>query len=142
MFGNKRFKAIEERLANLEQFEKSVSTICENYFATNEKGELSFSTGCTADKFYQFVKSVNDRVSKFERAIADGELVSKEWHDEQVAHLQDENEKLKDEIASDNDEIACKDDQIDKLNAVIKTQEKEIKELSKTKTATAKGGKK
>ena len=100
MFLNKKMKAIEERLAKLEQFEKSVSTICDNYFATNEKHDLSFSTGCSADKFYHFVKSADDRISKFEKALADGELVSKEWHDEQVEHLQEENEELNKEYDS------------------------------------------
>ena len=80
MFWNKKMKAIEERLVKLEQFEKSVSTICDNYFATNEKHDLSFSTGCSADKFYHFVKSVDEKLKR-------------------LGKIEEENEELKAELA-------------------------------------------
>lgn len=146
MFYGKRIKALEEKVARFEQFEKSVCTIIDNYFATNEKHDLSFSTGDTADKFYHFVKSTDDRINKFENALADGELVSKEWHDEQVLHLQEKNEELKNlcaEYAKRCEELyniginAVKERQ-----SIIFEQSKEIETLAKAKTATAKGDKK
>ena len=78
MFWNKKAKAIEERLANLEQFEKSVSTICDNYFATNEKHDLSFSTGCSADKFYHFVKSVDEKLKRLGKIEKENEELKAE----------------------------------------------------------------
>lgn len=126
MFWNKKAKAIEERLANLEQFEKSVSTICDNYFATNEKHDLSFSTGCSADKFYHFVKSVDEKLKR-------------------LGKIEEENEVLKAELAKECEEhqqfCETAKKKVDEQQAVINAQEKEINELRKPKTATAKGGK-
>ena len=127
MFWNKKAKAIEERLAKLEQFEKSVSTICDNYFATNEKHDLSFSTGCSADKFYHFVKSVDEKLKR-------------------LGKIEEENEVLKAELAKECEEhqqfCETAKKKVDEQQAVINAQEKEINELRKPKTATAKGGKK
>ena len=127
MFWNKKAKAIEERLANLEQFEKSVSTICDNYFATNEKHDLSFSTGCSADKFYHFVKSVDEKLKR-------------------IGKIEEENEVLKAELAKECEEhqqfCETAKKKVDEQQAIINAQEKEINELRKPKTATAKGGKK
>lgn len=127
MFWNKKAKAIEERLANLEQFEKSVSTICENYFATNEKHDLSFSTGCSADKVYHFVKSVDEKLKR-------------------LGKIEEENEVLKAELAKECEEhqqfCETAKKKVDEQQAVINAQEKEINELRKPKTETAKGGKK
>ena len=127
MFWNKKMKAIEERLAKLEQFEKSVSIICDNYFATNEKHDLSFSTGCSADKFYHFVKSVDEKLKR-------------------LGKIEEENEVLKAELAKECEEhqqfCETAKKKVDEQQAVINAQEKEINELSKPKTATAKGGKK
>ena len=127
MFWNKKAKAIEERLANLEQFEKSVSTICDNYFATNEKHDLSFSTGCSADKFYHFVKSVDEKLKR-------------------LGKIEEENEVLKAELAKECEEhqqfCETAKKKVDEQQAVINAQEKEIQELRKPKTETAKGGKK
>lgn len=146
MFYGKKIKAIEKRLAKAEQFEKGVCTVIDNYFATNEKKDLKFSTDCVCDKFYHFVKSTDDRINKFENAIADGELVSKEWHDEQVLHLQEENEKLK--LLCNEYATRCKEiynigiNSVKEKQSIINAQEKEIKSLAKTKKSTAKGGKK
>ena len=127
MFWNKKMKAIEERLANLEQFEKSVSIICDNYFATNEKSDLSFSTGCSADKFYHFVKSVDEKLKR-------------------LGKIEEENEVLKAELAKECEEhqqfCETAKKKVDEQQAVINAQEKEINELSKPKTETAKGSKK
>lgn len=126
MFWNKKMKAIEERLAKLEQFEKSVSTICDNYFATNEKHDLNFSTGCSADKFYHFVKSVDEKLKR-------------------LGKIEEENEVLKAELAKECEEhqqfCETAKKKVDEQQAVINAQEKEINELRKPKTATAKGGK-
>ena len=138
MFWNKKMKAIEERLAKLEQFEKSVSTICDNYFATNEKHDLSFSTGCSADKFYHFVKSVDERLKELER-----ELIEKSCD---LELKRKENETLKAELVKECEEhqqfCETAKKKVDEQQAVINAQEKEINELRKPKTATAKGGKK
>lgn len=127
MFWNKKAKAIEERLANLEQFEKSVSTICDNYFATNEKHDLSFSTGCSADKFYHFVKSVDEKLKR-------------------LGKIEEENQVLKAELAKECEEhqqfCETAKKKVDEQQAVINAQEKEIQELRKPKAETAKGGKK
>lgn len=139
MFWNKKMKA---EIADLQAFEKGVCKIIDGYFKTNEQAEVRYSMDNAVDKFWHFVKSVDDRISKFEKALADGELVSKEWHDEQVLHLQEENEYLKgcaDQFLADYNN-AFK--QIEVQQAVIKEMEKEINELRKPKTATAKGGKK
>lgn len=62
MFYGKRIKALEEKVASFEQFEKSVCTIIDNYFATNEKKDLKFSTDCVCDKFYHFVMRVDEKL--------------------------------------------------------------------------------
>ena len=143
MFWNKKMKA---EIADLQAFEKGVCKIIDGYFKTNEKAEVRYSMDNAVDKFWHFVKSVDDRISKFEKALADGELVSKEWHDEQVLHLQEENETLKAELVKECEEhqqfCETAKKKVDEQQAVINAQEKEIKELRKPKTETAKGGKK
>lgn len=37
---------------------------------------------------------IYNRLAKWEDALEDGEIVGKEWHDEQVLHLQEENARL------------------------------------------------
>lgn len=128
MFG----KETKKRIADLETFEKGVCKIIDGYFKTNEQAEVCYSMDNAVDKFWHFVKSVDERISVFEKAIADGDLVSKEWHDEQVGHLENENKNLKIELAKE-----CEEQQ-----SIINAQEKEIEQLRKTKTATAKGGEK
>ena len=103
MFWNKKMKA---EIADLQAFEKGVCKIIDGYFKTNEQAEVRYSMDNAVDKFWHFVKSVDDRISKFEKALADGELVSKEWHDEQVLHLQEENEELKAELAKEKTETS------------------------------------
>ena len=143
MFGIKKMKA---EIADLQAFEKGVCKIIDGYFKTNAQAEVRYSMDNGVDKFWHFVKSVDDRISKFEKALADGELVSKEWHDEQVAHLQEENEALKEELAKECEEhqqfCETAKKKVDEQQAVINAQEKEINELRKPKTETAKGGKK
>lgn len=142
MFGIKKMKA---EIADLQAFEKGVCKIIDGYFKTNEQAEVRYSMDNGVDKFWHFVKSVDNRISKFEKALADGELVSKEWHDEQVGHLQEENEALKAELVKECEEhqqfCETAKKKVDEQQAVINAQEKEINELSKPKTATAKGGK-
>lgn len=143
MFWNKKMKA---EIADLQAFEKGVCKIIDGYFKTNAQAEVRYSMDNGVDKFWHFVKSVDDRISKFEKALADGELVSKEWHDEQVLHLQEENETLKAELVKECEEhqqfCETAKKKVDEQQAVINAQEKEINELRKPKTATAKGGKK
>lgn len=143
MFWNKKIRA---EIADLQVFEKGVCKIIDRYFKTNEQAEVRYSMDNGVDKFWHFVKSVDDRISKFEKVLADGELVSKEWHDEQVAHLQEENEELKAELVKEREEYKQFYETAKKKayeqQAIINAQEKEIKELRKPKTATAKGGKK
>ena len=120
MFWNKKAKAIEERLANLEQFEKSVSTICDNYFATNEKHDLSFSTGCSADKFYHFVKSVDEKLKRLgkieEESKAKDEIITA--REQEIKELAEERSALQIQLVAKN------------------------RESESAKNATAKGGKK
>ena len=143
MFWNKKMKA---EIADLQAFEKGVCKIIDGYFKTNEQAEVRYSMDKAVDKFWHFVKSVDDRISKFEKALADGELVSKEWHDEQLGHLQEENERLKTlcaEYGTRCEEIYNKGiSAVKERQEVINAQEKEIKDLRKAKTETAKGGKK
>ena len=143
MFWNKKMKA---EIADLQAFEKGVCKIIDGYFKTNEQAEVRYSMDNAVDKFWHFVKSVDDRISKFEKALADGELVSKEWHDEQVLHLQEENETLKAELVKECEEhqqfCETAKKKVDEQQAIINAQEKEIKDLRKPKTETAKGGKK
>lgn len=127
MFYGKKIKAIEKRLAKAEQFEKGVCTVIDNYFATNEKKELNFSTDCVCDKFYHFVMSVDEKLKA-------------------LAKLEEENTVLKDEIEKESSahqafvETAKK--KVDEQQAVINAQAKEIETLAKAKKSTAKGGKK
>ena len=128
MFNGKRIKALEEKVVRFEKFEKSVCTIIDNYFATNEKHDLSFSTGDTADKFYHFVKSVDE---KFKR----------------LGKIEEKNAGLKAQIAKEREEhkafceMAKK--KVDEQDAIINAQTKEIKELfAKTQKATEKRGQK
>jgi hypothetical protein len=57
----------KRRIEKLEQFEKSICTIIDNYFETNEKHDLDFSTDCSSDKFYHFVKSVDEKFKKLSK---------------------------------------------------------------------------
>lgn len=41
------------------------------------------------------IHRLQDENAEYDRKLEDGELVSKDWHDEQVIHLQTENEELK-----------------------------------------------
>ena len=143
MFGIKKMRA---EIADLQAFEKGVCKIVDGYFKTNEKAEVRYSMDNAVDKFWHFVKSVDDRISKFEKAVADGELVSKEWHDEQVGHLQEENERLKtlcaELVARCTEMYNIGINAVKERQEIINAQEKEIQELRKPKTETAKGGKK
>lgn len=127
MFYGKKIKAIEERLAKAEQFEKGVCTVIDNYFATNEKKELKFSTDCVCDKFYHFATSVDEKLKA-------------------LAKLKEENAVLKDEIAKECAEhqafVETAKKKVDEQQAIINAQAKEIETLAKAKTATAKGGQK
>jgi hypothetical protein len=127
MFYGKRIKEIEERLAKAEQFEKCVCTVIDNYFATNEKKDLKFSTDCVFDKFYHFVMSVDEKLKA-------------------LSKVDEENAVLKDEIAKEFKthqafvETAKK--KVDEQQAIINAQAKESEALAKAKKSTAKGGKK
>lgn len=137
MFYGKRIKAIEERLAKAEQFEKGVCTVIDNYFATNEKKDLKFSTDCVCDKFYHFVMSVDEKLKA-------------------LAKVERENVFLKCEIAKECVEhksfIEIAKTKVDEQNAIIHEQEQEIENLQRQiiaksreadrKIAQAKGGKK
>lgn len=120
MFWFKDKKAIEERLAKLEQFEKSVSTICDNYFATNEKHDLNFSTGCTADKFYHFVKSVDEKLKRL------GKIEEENKAKEEIITAREQEIK---ELAEERSAL--------QIQLIAKNRESE-----RAKTSTAKGGKK
>lgn len=100
MFWHKKMKAIENRLSELEQFEKSVSTICDNYFATNEKKDLKFSTGGAADKFYHFVQSVDDKLKRLDTLEED--LQAK---DVKILQLTKEVDSLQIDLIAKNREI-------------------------------------
>lgn len=73
---------------------------------------LSFKTECDAKIAYidgaaskiirvsqvlDFIKGLQSKLSEYERKLEDGELVSKEWHDEQVLHAESviEEQRLK-----------------------------------------------
>ncbi len=133
MFG----KETKKRIADLEAFEKGVCKIIDGYFKTNVQAEVRYSMDNAVDKFWHFVKSVDERLGKFEKALADGELVSKEWHDEQVLHLQEENETLKAEIAKECEEhkqfCETAKKKVDEQQAIIDKQAKEIETLAKAK---------
>lgn len=47
--------------------------------------------GCTDKNCYEIMKN---RLAELEDKLENGELVSKDWHDEQVLHLQEENTRL------------------------------------------------
>lgn len=120
MFYGNRIKAIEKRLAKAEQFEKGVCTVIDNYFATNEKKELKFSTDCVCDKFYHFVMSVDEKL----KALAKVEEESKA-KDEIIKAR----EKEIKEIAEERSAL--------QIQLIAKNREREM-----AKTTTAKGGKK
>lgn len=101
MFWNKRMEAIEKRLSNLEQFEKSVSTICDNYFAKNEKKALNFSTGGAADNFYHFVQSVDDKLKRLDTLEED--LQAK---DKKILQFTKEVDSLQIDLIAKNREMA------------------------------------
>ena len=141
MFYGKRIKMLEERLAKAEQFERGVCTVIDNYFATNEKKALSFSTDCVCDKFYHFVTSVDEKLKR-------------------LSKIEDENAELREENASQEDTISHLQETVKTKNAIIHNQEKEITELAedrsmmqiqliaktrenaKSRIGTTKGGKK
>ena len=135
MFWNKKMKA---EIADLQAFEKGVCKIIDGYFKTNEKAEVRYSMDNGVDKFWHFVKSVDDRLKSQGQAIS-GLL-------ETLVKTTEENEVLKAELAKECEEhqqfCETAKKKVDEQQAVINAQEKEINELRKTKTATAKGGKK
>lgn len=100
MFWTNRMKAIEKRLSELEQFEKSVSTICDNYFVTNEKKDLKFSTGGAADKFYHFVQSVDDKLKRLD--MLEENLKKK---DQKISQLTKEVDSLQIDLIAKNREM-------------------------------------
>lgn len=120
MFYGKRIKAIEKRLAKAEQFEKGVCTVIDNYFATNEKKDLKFSTDCVCDKFYHFVMSVDEKL----KALAKVEEESKA-KDEIIKAREQE---IK-EIAEERSAL--------QIQLIAKNRESKME-----KNTTAKGGKK
>ena len=134
MFWNKKMKA---EIADLQAFEKGVCKIIDGYFATNEKAEVRYSMDNGVDKFWHFVKSVDDRLKSQGQAIS-GLL-------ETLVKTTEENEVLKAELAKECEEhqqfCETAKKKVDEQQAVINAQEKEIQELRKPKTATAKGGK-
>ena len=135
MFWNKKMKA---EIADLQAFEKGVCKIIDGYFKTNEQAEVRYSMDNAVDKFWHFVKSVDDRLKSQGQAIS-GLL-------ETLVKTTEENEVLKAELAKECEEhkqfCETAKKKVDEQQAVINAQEKEIKELRKPKTETAKGGKK
>ena len=145
MFGFKKIKETMQAVKEMKAIEKSCNKIIDDYFKTNKNIETNYGTNDIAGRFYEFVKSVNERISSFERALENGELVSKEWHDEQVLNANQEIEDLKsknyalqEEINADNDELAAKDEKIETLSAIIQDQEQQLQ----TKKGSKKGKKK
>lgn len=134
MFG----KETKKRIADLEAFEKGVCKIIDGYFATNEQAEVRYSMDNAVDKFWHFVKSVDDRLKSQGQAIS-GLL-------EELVKTMEENETLKAEIAKECEEhkqfCETAKKKVDEQQAIINAQAKEIETLAKAKTATAKGGKK
>lgn len=59
-------------------------------------------------------------LAELEDKIEQGELVSKEWHDEQVLHAEQEIEKLENEIWDMQDKLGC-------YHSEIKRQRKQAK---------------
>lgn len=135
MFWNKKMKA---EIADLQAFEKGVCKIIDGYFKTNEKAEVRYSMDNAVDKFWHFVKSVDDRLKSQGQAIS-GLL-------ETLVKTTEENEVLKAELTKECEEhqqfCETAKKKVDEQQAIINAQEKEIKDLCKAKTATAKGGKK
>ncbi len=134
MFG----KETKKRIADLEAFEKGVCKIIDGYFATNEQAEVRYSMDNAVDKFWHFVKSVDDRLKSQGQAISG--LI------EEIVNMTEENEVLKTELAKECEEHKqfCETvkKKVDEQQAIIDKQAKEIETLAKAKTATAKGGKK
>lgn len=134
MFWNKKMKA---EIADLQAFEKGVCKIIDGYFKTNEKAEVRYSMDNAVDKFWHFVKSVDDRLKSQGQAIS-GLL-------ETLVKTTEENEVLKAELAKECEEhqqfCETAKKKVDEQQAVINAQEKEIQEFRKAKQETAKGGK-
>lgn len=148
MFYGKKIKAIEKRLAKAEQFEKGVCTVIDNYFATNEKKELKFSTDCVCDKFYHFVMSVDEKLKRLDKIEEENETLKAEIAKECEEHQQfceTAKKKVYDqqtEIFAKNHEIEALRFELEDKKTIINSQAKDIERLAKAKTATAKGGKK
>ena len=123
MFWNKKMKA---EIVELQAFEKGVCKIIDGYFKTNEKAEVRYSMDNGVDKFWHFVKSVDEKLKR-------------------LGKIEEENQVLKAELAKECEEhqqfCETAKKKVDEQQAVINAQEKEINELRKPKTATAKGGK-
>lgn len=135
MFGIKKMKA---EIADLQAFEKGVCKIIDGYFKTNEQTEVRYSMDNAVDKFWHFVKSVDERLKELER-----ELIEKSCD---LELKRQENETLKAELVKECEEhqqfCETAKKKVDEQQAIINAQEKEINELRKPKTETAKGGKK
>lgn len=53
--------------------------------------------GVSKEDILDLINSQKATIAEYERKLEDGELVSKEWHDEQVMHLQEEIKRLMEE---------------------------------------------
>ena len=128
---------MKAEIAELQAFEKGVCKIIDGYFKTNEQAEVRYSMYNGVDKFWHFVKSVDDRLKSQVQAIS-GLL-------ETLVKTTEENETLKAELVKECEEhqqfCETAKKKVDEQQAIINAQEKEINELRKPKTATAKGGK-
>lgn len=133
MFGIKKMK---EEIAELEAFEKGVCKIIDGYFATNEQAEVRYSMNNAVDKFWHFAKSLDERLKELER-----ELIEKSC---ELELKRQENETLKSELIKECEEhkqfCETAKNKVQEQQAIIHAQEKEIKELCKSKTETAKKG--
>ena len=127
MFGIKKMR---NQIKELEQFEKSVCKIADDYFEKNAKAELNFSTDGAVDKFYHFVTSVDDKLKHLAKL------------EEENAELRKENEYLNAHVTKFYEDYKKAEEIIAENNAIINAQAKEIETLAKSKKATAKGGKK
>ena len=82
MFG---IKKLENRIADLETFERGICKIIDGYFKTNEQVETRYSMDNAVDKFWHFVNSVDDRlkmVSELETKIKEKDEIIKDLRQE------------------------------------------------------------
>lgn len=84
------------------------------------------------------IHRLQGKITEYEQKLADGELVSKEWHDEQVLYLTDDNELKRAQVGLLTEQVKFLKDYCDKLIEERENMQAEIIATDEARLQTAK----